>query len=159
MRRFLIVLWIFCTPLILLAQFKTQTAPAGISDQLRTGSGLRQGFAGILGLDPSRLHISHSYQMSYMSIGGGLTQGMYLNTLSYQFSMPLTLSFQWGIAYQPFQSMNAAPFLANGPFISAAQLRYQAKDNLSIELNFQSNPNPYFYNPFYNRYYRGGFGY
>jgi hypothetical protein len=159
MRHFLIVLWIFCTPFILLAQFKTQTASTKISDQLRSGSGVSQSLAGLIGLDPSRLHISHSYQLSYMSIGGGLTQGMYLNTLSYQFSVPLTLSLQWGIAYQPLQSVNAAPFLANGPFISAAQLRYQAKNNLSIELNFQNDPNPYFYNPFYNRYYRGGFGY
>lgn len=104
----------------------------------------------LLGLDPSRLSIQQSYQMSFMNIGGqGMSQGLYLNTISYQFSLPLSVSVQWGIAHQPFSSsLKNGALLQDGPFISAAQLRYQPKPNMLIQLDFRQNPwsyNPYSY--------------
>ena len=143
MRRLinLVLALIFILSVAVYGQFRTQTKPVDIASTLRNPIGIgRQAFS-MIGLDPERLHISQSYQMSYMSMGGqGYTQGVYLNTLSYQFSIPMSLSFQWGIAHQPNFGGNDAPFLQNGPFISGAQLRYQPKKNLLIQIDYHQVP-------------------
>ena len=122
MKRILLITLMVITPIVAFAQYKTSKNEKTITNQLRNLSSAGQNVVGILGLDPSRLHISHSYQMGYMSTGGqGFSQGVYLNTLTYQFTMPVTVAFQWGMAHQP-GSGNAAPFLQNGLFVSGAQL-------------------------------------
>lgn len=149
-----ILIFFLIIPLMVLAQFKTQTQPLDFSEKLEAGQ-TEKGTFGILGLDPSRFSMHHSYSMSYMSMGGkGFTQGLYLNTMTYQFSIPLTLSLQLGIANQPIQTNNTAPLLKNGPFISGAQLQYKPAKNMIIQLDFQQTPYqnyPMFSNPNYFR--------
>jgi len=145
MRSFFIVVLIALLPLSGFAQFKSQAKPPALKEILsQPASVAGRGFS-ILGLDPSRLKMQQAYEMSYFSIGGrGFTQGLYLNTLSYQFSIPLTMQLQWGIVHQPFGGLrSSAPFLNSGPFISAAKLRYQPKKNMLFEINFQNVPYPY----------------
>ncbi len=140
MKRNLVIILVLFLPLLTFAQFRSQVKSPPLKDVLRfAGSKAGRGFS-ILGLDPSRLRMQQSYQMSYMSLGGqGFTQGLYLNTLTYQFSAPLKMAIQWGIA-QPLGGTGNAPFMQSGPFISAAQLQYQPKKNLLLEINFRNNP-------------------
>ncbi len=140
MRNIILVFLIILLPLSVMAQFKTQARPMDFADRLKTD----QGQFGILGIDMSRFSMSHSYSMNYMSIGGkGVTQGLYLNTMSYQFSIPLTVSLQLGMAHNPFGGMGqngTASILQNGMFVSGAQLTYKPTDNTIIQFDFRNTP-------------------
>lgn len=123
-------------PMMVFAQFKTQAKNQGFTDRLISSSGL-----GFLGLDPSRFSMSQSYSMSYADIGGrGFSQGLYLNTLRYQFAIPLTVSLQLGLAHQPFGISGVSPMMNDGLFVSGAQLRYQPSKNTLIQLDFRQAP-------------------
>jgi len=142
-------------PCLVFGQYKSDTKAVDIATVLRTPVNAGKNAVGILGLDPSRLDISQSYSMSYMSLGGqGFSQGMYLNTMTYHFKLPMTLSFQWGIAHQPFAGSNDAPFLKNGPFISGAQFKYKPTKNTVIELEYNQNPYGYGSRYYYDRFHR-----
>jgi hypothetical protein len=150
MRRLLFLCGLLVLPCFAVAQFKSQSKSADLPATLKDPFGIGRAAAGLLGLDPSRLSISHSYQMGYLSMGAkGYTQGMYLNTLAYQFKMPLSVSFQWGIANQPEFGQGGSALMHSGPFISGAQLRYQPSQNFIIQLDYQQFP---YSNPFYGRY-------
>ena len=93
---FILIILIFL-PLALFAQFKIQDKPVSIREELLKPVNSQFGLSI---LDPSRLSISHSFSMSYMSIGGkGVAQNVYLNTLRYQIAAPLMLTVQWGIQH------------------------------------------------------------
>jgi len=136
MHRFIIFLIFFVVPLCSFGQFKTQVKPMDFSDRLKAD---QQNY--LLGIDMSRFFMSHSYSMSYMSMGGqGFTQGLYLNTMSYQFTIPLTVSLQLGMAHNPFQGNKTANILQNGFFLSGAQVRYKPSKNTTIQLDFRQMP-------------------
>lgn len=131
------------------AQFKSNSGPVNLVSLLNMPAQLERATAGILGLDASRLHIYQSYQMSYFSLGGtGFTQGVYLNTLTYDFSIPLSIAVQWGIAHRPFAT-SPSPYVKDGLFLSRAQLRYQPSKNFLIQMDYIQNP--YRYYPYTNR--------
>lgn len=149
MKRWLVYIMIVSLPALAFAQLKSQTKPMDMTNSLRNPLGIGKSAMGWLGLDPSRLTMLQSYQMSFMSAGGNsYTQGLYLNTLMYQFSSPLTLAVQWGIAHQPLSSFGGASLLNNGPFLSGAQLRYQPAKNFSVELEYSQYPGGYYYGPY-----------
>ncbi len=53
---------------------------------------------GLIGLDPNKFSMSHSYSLSFTSFGGqSYNQGLYLNTMMYQLSNPIKMYFQFGI--------------------------------------------------------------
>jgi hypothetical protein len=138
MRKSIILLILFLMPLSASAQFKAQTKPIPFTEHLKSG---QKGSFGILGIDPSRFSMQHSYSMSYASMAGhGFTQGLYLNTMTYQFAMPLTVSLQLGMAHNPFESTNTPSMLQNGIFVSGAQVRYQPTKNTVFQFNFQQRP-------------------
>lgn len=150
MRRIVVLLLVVLFPVISFGQFKTQSNMLGFGDMLRYSTYLGRSAMGILDLDPSRLHIQHSYQMNFASVGGkGFTQGVYLNTMTYEFKAPVALTLQWGIAHQPFNAMGASSFMQSGPFISGAQLRWRPRKNVLLQIDFSNNP--YGYSPYYYR--------
>ena len=145
MQRYLIFT-LLLVPALLAAQFKSQEQPVNMATVLRSTG---EKAVGLIGLDPSKLHISHSYSMSMLSMGGqSATQGLYLNTLTYEFSAPLTVSLQWGMAHQPFGNTPNAPVLQNGPFLSGASLLYQPSKNTVLHFRFQRVP-------YHSNFYRG----
>ena len=149
------ILFLLLMPCLVIAQYKKDTGPVDITTALRTPLNAGKSAIGILGLDPSRLDISQSYSMSYLSMGGkGISQGVYLNTMTYHFKLPMTVSFQWGMAHQPFAGSNDAPFLKSGPFISGAQFRYKPTKNMVLEIEYSQNPYGYNSWNYYNRFRR-----
>lgn len=142
------IVWVcLLGPVLLFGQYRSKPQ-LNFPSLLQTPAALGKAATNLLGLDPSRLTMQHSYQMSYMTAGGhGFSQGLYLNTISYQFTLPMSMTVQWGMAHQPFSaSMNNSALLKDGPFLSAAQFRYQPKPNMVIQIDYRHMP--YSYDPY-----------
>ncbi|MBC7185411.1 MAG: hypothetical protein H5U38_00095 [Calditrichaeota bacterium] len=121
------------------AQLRQQSQPLDLAKELRTPATPR--FGGLLGLDPSRLHLSHSYTLSYFSLGGqSFAQGVYLNTIEYAVSQPLQVRLQWGMAHSPLQNFGVGSVLANGPFVSAAEIQYRPSSKFSLGVQYRALP-------------------
>jgi hypothetical protein len=132
-------------PLVAFGQLKEQLKPQSFSQFLTQP----QGLIGLLGLDPNRFSMQHSYSVSYLSAGGqGFSQGLYLNTMSYHFSDPLQVSLQWGVMNQPFGSFGVPSLYQNGPFLSGASVEYKPSRNLSIGLQYNNIPGGRLYSPY-----------
>ena len=144
-------------PCILLAQLKKDTKPVDMPSRIAYGNNTVGSVFNMLGLDPAKFHMSHSYQMSYFSgMGASGTLGLYLNTMSYQFSNYLDMTLQLGIAHQPFGgNVGNSATLMNSPFVSGAQIRYKPSDKFQIELDYRSLPysSMGYYSSPYNRMY------
>jgi hypothetical protein len=136
-------------PVLAFGQLKEQLKPQPFS-QLLTRP---QGLIGLLGLNPNRFSMQHSYSLSYMSLGGnGLSQGVYLNTMSYRFSDPLQVSLQWGFLNQPLSGLGVPSIYQNGFFLSGASVDYKPSRNISIGVQFNHNPTGWWYRgyPYYD---------
>lgn len=92
-------------------------------------------------LDPNRFSISHSYSMSYSS---GTSQsswdGLYLSSMQYQFSVPVTLFLDMGLSHQPGALFNKGPVdnsMASESFvIPRVGLQYKPTKNTTIRLQY-----------------------
>jgi len=128
-------------------QLKNQDKPLQIKQELMRPAQDR--FLGLGIFDPSKFSMQHSFSMSYFSVGGkGLSQGLYLNTMTYQFSSPLLLKLQWGIQNFPTNSLaKNNPAFQGGFFLSGAELQYKPSDKLEMRLQFNSMPS-YMYNSY-----------
>lgn len=117
---------------------------------LMGGNKSAAGLSNFLGIDTNRLHMSQSYQISYGMMGGhSLSQGIYLNTLRYDFNIPLKLQLQWGVAHNPLMASGMQSPLKSGLFLSGASLEYQPTDNMKLELGISSYPRyEYYQSPF-----------
>ncbi len=132
-------------PVLAFGQLKEQLKPQSFS-QLLTQP---QGLVGLLGLDPNRFSMQHSYSVSYMSLGGhGFSQGVYLNTMSYRFSDPLQVSLQWGVLNQPFGGFGVPSLYQNGLFLSGASVEYKPSRNFSIGVQYNNIPGGRLYSPY-----------
>ncbi len=108
-----------------------------------------QTLVGLIGLDPNKFSMSHSYSLSFTSFGGqSYNQGLYLNTMMYQLSNPIKMYLQFGVQHQPFgqnefQSQSSA-------FVAGAGFEYKPSDNFKVQFEFSQQPNS-LYSPYYNR--------
>ena len=103
-------------------------------------------------LDPSKFSMSHSYSLSYFSMGGrSFNQGLYLNTMNYQFSDPLFMQVRIGYAHQPFGMMNQSNGMNGKVFIQRAMIEYKPTKNMKLTIDYQVNPNT-MVSPFYRRW-------
>lgn len=147
MKRLEMAVLLFIAPTLLLAQFRSNTGAVNIPAALQNVANAGKSAVGAIGLDPSRLSIYHSYTMEMMSMGSGRTMavGTYLNTLHYEFSIPMSVTLQWGIMHQPMAGANQMPFVKSGPFLSAARLLYEPTKNTKLQIEFRQNPYGYRY--------------
>jgi|YelNatPaOPRAMG01_1025707.scaffolds.fasta_scaffold00021_71 hypothetical protein len=96
---------------------------------------------GLLRLDPSRFQMRQSYTLAVGSYAGHTySQGLYLNTMMYQFSPKLVAQLQLGLLHQPFGNMGS-PFVGSRAFVSRAEVLYRPFKNTT--LHFQYNALPY----------------
>jgi hypothetical protein len=100
--------------------------------------------------DSNKLSISHSYSLSYYTAGGkGYNQGLYLNTINYQFSDPLLMQVRFGYLHQPFGGSNMISKETNNKFfVQRAMLQYQPFKNTTLVIDYQTYPSPLM-NPYY----------
>jgi len=104
----------------------------------------RNSGSGFSFLQPNRFSMQQSYSMSFSSSSAGsVSSGLYLNTLSYRLSNPLTLSADLGF-YTPISStisgMKQNTLMSQGTGSSVILprfgLEYQPSENFSMNLEF-----------------------
>jgi len=98
-------------------------------------------------LDPSRLKMSHTYSLSFVT-GGGHSQtiGLYMNSIEYQVSRPLTFTLHLGYLHQPtalFGRGRDSSF--GGTLLPGFELDYRPSDNFFFKINMSSYTYPYYY--------------
>ena len=140
-KRLLIIFAAFLVlPVSASGQLKQEKSTNAFSKAL-LGAQNQQSLLGFIGFDPARFTMTQSYSLSYGSLGGqSVSQGVYLNRLSYQFTMPLHLSVEWGMAHNPLQNSQAAAITQSGLFLSNARLRYEPSENLRFGIEYSSYP-------------------
>jgi hypothetical protein len=131
-------------PGALFAQLKTADRGISFSQLLRYGVNPVGLFSRNF-LSPDRFQMHQSYSFMVSSINGhAFNQAMYLNTMQFKVSEPLTLSLQWGyLMNQPFGKIGAfSPgfSMKNGPFLSNARLDYKISDKARLRMEFNSYP-------------------
>ena len=157
----LIMLIVTLAPYTVSGQLKSQDKPVQIKQEIVRP--YQDQYVGLSIFDPSKFSMSHSFSMSFFSVGGkGVSQGLYLNTLSYQIANPLLLRVQWGIQNYPYNSLaKNHPAFQSGFFLSGAELQYKPSDKFEMKVQFNSMPN-YMYNGYWYqnpyRSYRSPFG-
>lgn len=150
-NKIFIVLIISLLPYSVFGQLKSQDKSVQIKQELMRP--IQEQLLGLSIFDPSKLSMSHSFAMSYFSLGGrGISQGLYLNTMTYQIASPLLLRVQWGIQSFPYNSLaKDHPAFQNGFFLSGAELQYKPNDKLEMRLQLNNMPG-YMYNPYFYPY-------
>jgi hypothetical protein len=149
-RIFFVVALAALLPGMAAGQLKRQSFPVDIrSGLLKAENGKYLGL-----FDPSKFHMSHSYSLSYTSMGDmAVGQSLYLNTISYQIANPLSLKMQWGIQSFPYTSFGGDnPAFKTNFMLSGLQLKYQPSDKFMMKLEYNALPMNS-----YNRYSRFGY--
>lgn len=141
-------------PYTVLGQLKSQDKPVQIKTEIIQPN--QNSFMGLSIFNPSKFSMSHSFSMSFFSVGGkGVSQGLYLNTLSYQIANPLLLRVQWGIQNYPYNSLaKNNPAFQSGFFLSGAELQYKPSDKFEMRLQVNNMPNYMYNNYWYENSYR-----
>ncbi|MBU0507278.1 hypothetical protein KKH27_00380 [bacterium] len=125
------------------AQFRG-TSPSGDTGEYlrnRTDLGLKP-FRGLL--DPSRIHMSHSVQLGYASVGDRSgSQGLYMNRIDYQISRPLGLTTYLGYQFQPSGPAEWNPAKYGNEFVGGADLNWRPTSNSLFRLSVYRGMYPY----------------
>lgn len=118
------------------------TTPGGdTGEYLRNPTSIANGIRGLL--DPSRLHMSHSMSMSYVSLGGtGVSRGLYMNQMDYRVSDPVMLTTYLGYQFQPSGPAEWNPAATGTDFVGGADLKWRLARNTSLQLSYYRNMSP-----------------
>ncbi len=136
-RLFVITICLFIFPVVSSAQIRNQKVDIGKALKPSKVNNI----VSLLGLDPQKFSMNHSYSLSFGSMGGhGYNSGLYLNRMTYQFSEPLTLYFQVGVQHHPLGNKVGNTTLQNQMFVSGAGLQYKPFDNFSMHFEYSQTP-------------------
>jgi hypothetical protein len=109
-------------------------------------------------LDPSRLHMSHSYSLMYTSSrAGSYSLGMYLNSIEYQVSDPLKIRIDVAYLHQPGALIGARNnSVIDGRILPGISINWQPTKNMFFHIGYRQVPVTYRYsnsNPLLDNYY------
>jgi hypothetical protein len=155
-RGLVIALAVACWAGLAAAQFRSIPPSAGAGDYIRgtTSIGLKS-LRGLL--DPSRMHMSHSFSFGYMSVGGrGVTQGLYMNRIDYQIARPLWITTNLGYLFQASGPSEWNPAQRGGDFVGGATLNWRPTSNTSFRFSVYQGMSP---EPSYGYYGWGPYDY
>jgi hypothetical protein len=90
--------------------------------------------------DPQKFSMQHSYTFSVASDGKRtFSDGLYLNTMQYQFSAPLLFRLKWGLetpaGLQSTQALLAKPNLV----VPSMELLYRPFKNMLFKVEYRTN--------------------
>ena len=134
---------------ISMAQYRNQNPAGDTEEYLRNPARMGlQNFRGLL--DPSRMHMSHSLSMGYIGGSGvSMSRGLYMNTIDYQISQPLSVTTHLGYQFQPSGPAEFNPANTGTEFVGGADLNWRPTNNSAFRLSFYRNMMPdYYYSPF-----------
>jgi hypothetical protein len=87
-------------------------------------------------LDPSRMHMSHSLSMGYFSGSGvSASRGLYMNTIDYQISRPLSVTTHLGYQFQPSGPAEWNPANSGNQFVGGADLNWRPTNSAAFRLS------------------------
>lgn len=150
-----------CLVSLSVAQYRNAPPSSDVSQYLRSNTSAL-GLKALRGLfDPARMHMTQSFSFGYASMGGhGLTQGMYMNTMQYQISQPVSLTTHLGYLFQPSGSVQLNPALGNGfgngTFVGGADVNWRPWSNTNFRFSVYRGMEP---SPYYSDYGWGSYGY
>lgn len=139
------------------AQLKSQIKEAPSVEKSIRVPGIGSSSLGLNLFDPNRFNINHSYSLSFMNMGNNpVSMGIYQNQMSYIFSENLILNAKLGFIHNPLQmGMNQRQTNLFDNLIYGAELMYRPKENVILNIEFDSYPSLYRYglSPYNYRYY------
>ena len=138
----LAVILLLAVPCVLIGQTE-DSEPASQSEMSQKSlvNSLSSGF-GLL--DPAKFSMSHSYSVSYFSgSGSGVMTGLYMNTMKYAFSDPLSLTVHLGYLHRPFSSSDTQGMPTDNSVLSGFELLYQPRKNFFLKIEYGAIPNQY----------------
>lgn len=146
---FLIAILFLMLPESSSAQFRKDAGNPNISGILNVpGTDVLFGL-----IDPSRLNMHHSVNMSYGSFGSnGMMLSTYMNFMDYQVTDKLMIRTNLGVMTSPYNTMGDNFYLNKPRFVGGAQLEYKMSENSSVFFSIQSQPYYHYSN------YRPGLG-
>lgn len=105
-------------------------------------------------LDPSRLHMTQTYSLSYMSGGGqGKMIGMYINQIDYEFAKPLKVSFAIAYLHQPQGLWGARTQISGNKLLPSFRVDWRPSRHFRLVMNYETrSPYQLFYDSPYGRY-------
>ncbi|HEX7072222.1 MAG TPA: hypothetical protein VF190_15525 [Rhodothermales bacterium] len=112
---------------------------------------------------PAHFRMSHSYEFSTSSFGGGSSLGMYTNTMMWQFNQKLAARVDVSYAHTPFGGNQFGMESGGRVFLRNAEIAYRPTERMELHFSIRQSPfgsymGPYgYYSPFYG--YGHGFGY
>ena len=127
----------------------------GLNNYLRSGGNNTLGLKSFGFLDPSRMNFGTSYSMSYATAGGqGLMQGLFMETIGYRLSNPVSLTFNVGFQHTPYSSFGPDGITKSARFVGGAALDWRPTQNMFLHFEVASFPSygAYQYNPYWNPY-------
>lgn len=107
---------------------------------------------------PAHFRMSHSFEFSTGSFGGGSSVGMYTNSMMWQFSSKLAARADVAYAYSPPGSNNLNNAFGNNGgrlFVRNLEIAYRPSENMQIHLSYRQSPYGGYYGP---GGYGGGYG-
>ncbi len=125
-----------------LAQVEDTRSTENFTNYLRSGDQIGLGIQGISLFDPSRMTFSHSLSSSYMASGSnGVMQNLFMETIGYRISDPLSLTVNMGYLNQPYSTFQQSPgFQSSGAFIGSAALTWRPRQNMFLHLEVGNIP-------------------
>ena len=159
MPKVMIVLMVLLMPVWALGQVKPLEEPskALTPEGAVSLKGLQSPSSSLKGLlNPDRLSMSQSYTMSFLSSGKfSALNGLYLNTINYRFSAPVSLQVQFGYIHSLSGrfSTTGTSFSGGQFFIPKLEITYRPFKNMTITVGHEVLPPVY--DPFrrYSDYY------
>ena len=141
-------------PLAAQAQGGESGSGSEVGSYLRSGSGngLGLNFQPMGLLDPSRMTFNHSYSMAYMTSGGqSAMRGLFMETIGYRLSNPLSLTLNLGYLHQPYSSLGPDGLTQGGTFVGGAALDWRPSQNMFLRLEVGRYPagSPFGYYPYW----------
>ena len=137
----IVIILLLIIPVVVWSQTENGYYETRVSDYLRSGSGNGLGIKPLGFLDPSRMTFSHSYSMSYFSSGSdGIAQGLFMETIGYRLSNPLTLTLNLGYLHQPYSSLDQGGAYQTDSFVGGAALTWRPKNNMFLHIEFRNYP-------------------
>lgn len=105
------------------------------------GSVARSGFSL---LDPSRFRIHNSYSLSFLSGSGqSASVGLFMSTIEYQISRPLSLRVGLGYLHQPLGFLKNVGGPEQGRFLPNVRLDFRPSDKFYFILDYRMIPSSY----------------
>ena len=123
------------------AQEDNNYGTESFGNYLRSGNQLGLGIKTLGLFDRSRMTFSHSITSSYTAFGGeGVMRNLFMETIGYRISEPLTLTLNLGFLNQPYSTYQQSDFFESGAFIGSASLTWRPKDNMFLRVEFGNLP-------------------